>query len=130
MASRHSPRCATLIPNSTCVFASLLASAYGRDPDTTTAQAIKNATRRRMRGSPATISFRTRWSKACATAVIANNPPFRESEVRRFTKRDAKCPPRVDGRAKRDGFAIMDLIGRARHRARLDLFYFQVAPAP
>src|SRR4051812_17697940 len=45
MASRHSPRCATLMPNSTWAFASRLTSAHDGETDVKTTAAASNATR-------------------------------------------------------------------------------------
>src|SRR4029450_1167198 len=69
MASRHNPRCATLIPNSTCPLPSLLAPANDGEPDASRPQTA-NAAARTFMGTEATITLRTRRSKACATSEL------------------------------------------------------------
>src|SRR5262245_18243499 len=83
MASRQRPRCATLMPNSTCALASLRASANAVPADTIAAAAMKSATRgiitdyrslyRTLDGSSRPIS------KPCATAETGITPSFVQS---------------------------------------------------
>src|SRR6185369_14699809 len=83
MASRHRPRCATLMPNSTCALASLRASANAVPADTIAAAAMKSATRRIItvyRSLYRTLSVSPRaFSKRYATAETGIAPSFVQS---------------------------------------------------
>src|SRR4029079_8649964 len=83
MASRQRPRCATLMPNSTCALASLRASANAVPADTIAAAAMKNATRRIItdyRSLYRTLDGYLRAnSKLYATAETGNAPCFAQS---------------------------------------------------
>src|SRR5262245_41109911 len=122
MASRQRPRWATLMPNSTCDFASLLASANDGDADITAAHAARTTSGIFMLLVAATISFRTRQSKACAMDGIEKRGRFARRPVNRLRiSRALSSARRRYNRCPRSGPCDV--------RQRLDLFSFRSRPA-